>query len=163
MFGKIIDVGIAKLCAMCATPNHVGIFKNNAAFGGSTQLCYTAYGSGMITATSGTATYEENVLTDVSHVRGEQMNGLSGPNGTIWVGINPIDEKTLDFMFINEPTNTTFVGVKDVSVILCLKGKITANNKDIDDLNYAIVEKGKSVDISVPQESAAIIFWLKDI
>jgi hypothetical protein len=163
MFGKIIDVGIAKLCAMCATPNHLGVFKNNSSAGGSTQICYTAYGSGQITTSNGSAVYEEGVLTDVSHVRGLQMNGLSGPNGTIWIGINPADERTIDYNFIQGEQQVQFVGEKLISVLLCLKGSITANGKTLLDLNYSVIPEGMSVDISVPNGSDAIIFWLRDI
>lgn len=161
MFGKIIDVGIAKLCAMCATPNHNGIFKNNQSSGGSTQVCYTAYGSGIITSDAGNAVYEENVLTDVSHVRGHQMNGVAGPNGTIWVGINPVDEKEIEYDYIDTPRDFSFTGVKDVTILLCLRGKITANEKEILDLFYSVIEKDKTVNISVPEGSTAILFWLK--
>lgn len=162
MFGKLIEVGIAKLCAMCATPNHEGIFKNNASAGGSTQLCYTAYGSGEITSSKGTALYQERVLTDVSHVRGAQMNGLAGPNGTIWVGINPVDERILDYNFIQGQQTLQFVGEKAISVLLCLRGSITANGKELLDLNYSVIHKDKAVNITVPEGSDAIVFWLRD-
>lgn len=160
MFGKLIDVGIAKLCAMCSTPNYVDVFKNNASAGGSTQICYTAYGSGTISTTGGDAAYSEDTLTDVSHIRGLQMNGVAGPNGAIWVGINPVGEKVIDYNFIKGAQNLSFTGVKDMSILVCLRGEITANGKKMKDLTFAAISKDQTVAIDVPADCTAIVFWL---
>lgn len=162
MFGKLIDTNIATLCAMCATPGYKDVLKNSAQYGGSTQICYTAYGGGIIETDVGNAEYSEDNLTDVINLRGYPMRGTAGPNGAIWIGINPKDEKVIDYNFVKGEHSFTFTGEKDVSILLCLRGEITANGKVLKDLTFASITKGKVVDITVPQNSTAIIYWLKD-
>jgi hypothetical protein len=162
MFYKLIDTDIATLCAGCATPGHRDLLKNNAEFSGSTQICYTAYGSGIIETAIGNAEYSENNLTDLSSFRGLLLRGTAGPNGVIWVGINPKNERVIEYNFIKGESNTTFTGKKGVSILLCLRGQIVANNKYINELNFAVIKKDQVVDLSIPQNSTAIIFWIKE-
>ena len=160
IFGKVIDAGIVNLCLMCTTRNHASSLPNTAATGGSSQLCYTVYGSGLISTAAGEAQVYEDTLTDMSHMRGITLNGTAGQNGVIWVGINPINEKTVDYSFIKGAQNLDFVGVKDVSIIVCLRGEITANSKIMKDLSFATVYKDQKVNIVVPEDSTAIVLWL---
>lgn len=163
MFGKLIETGVANLCAMCATPGWVDTVKNTAETGGSTQLCYTAYGSGTITSENSNTVYEltENTLTDISAFRKNPLIGTAGPNAAIWVSINPVYEKEIDYTFIQGQKTVSFTGEKSRSILLCLRGDILANGKPLKALQFATIVKDKQVEIEVPDNGTAIVFWLK--
>ena len=160
MFGKLIDIGFAKLCAMCATPNHHGVFKNSGE-AGSTQLCYTAYGSGEVTSVKGVASYRAGELTDVSHLRESQMDGISGPEGTIWVGINPnTPEMNLGHVYLRGQTSMSYTGVQSCAVLMCLRGSISANGKNLDELMFCRIFQGQEVQIEMSEDDIGILLWV---
>lgn len=159
MFGKIIDIGFAKMCAMCATPNHHGVFKNTGD-AGSTQLCFTAYGSGEVSSINGVASYRAGELTDVSHLRETQMNGISGPEGTIWVGINPSSPSmTLGHDYLCGQRSMNFVGENACTVLICLRGAVRVKGKVLDELMFCRIYQGDEVLIEMAQDDIGILLW----
>lgn len=160
-FGTIINVGIANLCCMTATPGELSTVPNTNS-GGSTQICYTVVGSGVTTSEGQSLSHSAGTLVDLSQFRNKPLTGEAGPNGVTWISINPFDDKSVDYTFVDTPSDFTFTGEKQVSVLVCLKGEITANGKPLKDLTYATIIKDKVVDIHVPENSTAILFWLRD-
>lgn len=157
-FGTIIDIGIGKLCCMVATPGEQSSLPN-AGPGGSSQLCYGVYGSGTTTSEGGNGSYTEDELTDVSAFRNFQLNGTAGPNGLVWVGINPPNSDTFQYDFIKGPVTKTFTNTSTDCAFVGLRQSPKINDKVIGELNFCRLKEGQTVTIEVPENSTGIMLW----
>lgn len=157
-FGTIIDISIAKLCCMVATPGEQSSLPNSG-LGGSSQLCYGVHGTGTTTSDGGNGSYSEDELADVSAFRNHELHGTAGPNGLVWVGINPLDSGTLQYDFIKGPVNKSFTNTSTECVFLGLRQSPRINDKVIGELNFCRLKEGQTVTIDVPENSTGIMLW----
>jgi len=158
-FGTTFEIDIAKLCCMVATSNEQSSLPNNSLYGGSSQFIYTVQGSATSVANGISATYTVGEITDTSSWRGHESHGSAGPDGVVWVSINPYDEGTVQYQLMNGPMNITHTGASEKTVFLGLKGSPTANGKTIGELAFCKIAEGKEVELNVPEGSVGLLLW----
>lgn len=155
-FGTIINIGIANLCCMTATPGEESIVPNSGP-GGSSQICYTVTGSGITSANGESLEHYEGSLVDISQFRGKPLKGTAGANGVTWISVNPFKEETLQYNLISGPVNTEFTNTQSECCIVVLKGNITVNNSNIKELEFCRLDRDKTITISMQENTKALV------
>lgn len=155
-FGTIINIGIANICCMTATPGELSTVPNSGP-GGSSQICYTAYGTGTTSADGESLVHTEGGLVDISRFRNKPLTGQAGPNGVTWVSVNPFDEETLDYEFLEGPSTRSFTNTRDHCTILTVKGVLGVNAAQIPELGFCRVGKDQTISLTLGTDVKAII------
>ena len=116
------------------------------------QIFYLLEGSGI--APDGNF-YKDKLLMDMRDYFQKQYKFIAGNNGATWLCINPIPaNKFFDAEILNTPT--TIVGDGREHIIICAKGTIFANDKELKQFNYVRVLNEKTANISFSEDSEAI-------
>ncbi len=155
-FGTIINIGIANLCCMTATPGEESVVPNSGP-GGSSQICYTVVGSGVTSANGVSLEHSEGSLVDISQFRGRPLKGTAGPSGVTWISVNPFNDETLAYNMLSGPIDTEFTNTEQECCIVVLKGSITVNTANIKELEFCRLDYNKTVTISMQQDTKALV------
>lgn len=134
---------------------------NTSADGIFSQLGYCASGSAILYDMDGNykLKFETGKLYDVRDFYNKDFYITAEENGGTWICINPTPANKFYKGSILEPdTVRTIKGSEKEQVVLCLSGKITINDKSLNQFQYARILKGKTAKISVDSDSLGIYF-----
>jgi hypothetical protein len=94
---------------------------------------------------------------DLRSLHGKTYSFKAGPHGATWLCINPIPaDKFFNFELKRSGTEFDMIGNDSDQIILCTKGNIFVNDKNLNIFNYARVWTGKSAHVKIPHNSEAI-------
>jgi hypothetical protein len=101
---------------------------------------------------------ETNTITDVYDIGQNNIYYTAGNEDAYYVSVNPqtVNQKFTAQM-ITTPTTQNIVGSDKLTIVVCLGGSITCNNKDIPATKYAKILNGITTNLEVLAESAALI------
>jgi len=131
---------------------------SNTGDGAINQTVYVF--SGDITASQGEQNIALNTheLTDVSTLKNNSIQYTAGNTGATWVAINPTPStKRFTTQLINTEQTLSVTGSSKETFVLCVEGVITCNEKQLGSLQYVRVLDGKTISVSIPNNSVAII------
>lgn len=125
------------------SPNHgVGSF---------TQLIFLYSGS-IVASSDGMQdiTLKENEFVDVSEFFGKAIKHTAGPQGAIWLAINPHPvEKRFDVQLVTQGS-VEVKGSEKETAIICVDKVISCNEKELSTLQYVRVLNNKTITLTVP-------------
>jgi hypothetical protein len=100
----------------------------------------------------------ENELTDISSLKNKPIQYTAGNAGATWVAINPAPAtKRFNTQLINTEQTLSVTGSNKETFVLCIEGVITCEGKQLGSLQYVRVLDGRTVSVSVPNNSVAVI------
>lgn len=150
-------------CSIACIPNGFFVHPNNKE-GSVSQWVYVYYGDGLIECTNGKSMHISKELHGVLHeipiddFLNTQLTVTGGNNGFHYIAINPIPTtKRFNAEVINETTQRSITGFEKETIIFCLEGKIQCNGVEIDTWKFASIENNKTVSLTVPQNSVALL------
>ena len=146
------------LCVGSMSPND-SLEYTNTGLGMVNHLMYMHTGSGAVKTQNGlTISLEEGNVYDLSSYANTPLTYESGLNGAHYLIVDPLpNDKLYDYELLKGSAQKTIVGNDTEQVILCVYGTASCNGKNISETQYARVLSGKTVDITVPDNSAVII------
>lgn len=94
---------------------------------------------------------------DLRQYFGKTYKLVAGNKGATWLCINPIPaDKFFSFELKRSNSNFTIIGDGREHVILCLRGTLNINDKELKQFNYSRILNGKTANIVIPSESEAL-------
>jgi hypothetical protein len=94
---------------------------------------------------------------DLREFHGKRYKFVSGNKGAAWLCINPIPADKF-FSFELKRAGSTFEvnGDGKEHIILCIKGTLNINDKELKQFNYSRILNGKTAHVVIPSESEAL-------
>lgn len=127
------------------------------------QLGYLVQGSGTLYDADGNdrGRFENpGSLYDMRDYYGKACSIKVDSEGGSWICINPTPaSKAYNGEVLKAETNKTIIGNDKEQVVVCLKGKISINDKVLDEFQYARIIKGKSANVVISSDSAGLYFY----
>lgn len=146
------------LCTGYLAPNEILANPNKAATEVN-QVVYIISGNAVAAAENQQPiTLDTACLIDVSKFAGTQITYTAGPNGAVWVALNPIPETKRYFTSLVQGETVAEVAADGAEcAIVCLVGSISVSGKTIPALSYARVLPTKTVVLEAPANSVALV------
>ena len=155
IFNKMVDVKLATLCCVAASPGQTQTWPNTGD-GGVTQMVYIVHGSGDLNPPNTTINTVKGDVVDLSPYANIPLPGVTGPNGIFWIGINP---KTSAMLNIETcaPGQYTANPLSLEKYLVCLTGNITVNTTSISELKFAKLPLNIDTTFTIEPNSFAAI------
>ena len=100
---------------------------------------------------------DTTIALDLRDYYGKTYKFVAGDKGAAWLCINPIPaDNFFSFELKKSNSNFTITGDGKEHIILCTKGTISINDKELKQFNYSRILNGKTADIVIPSESEAL-------
>lgn len=159
IFQSLITTRNYFVCYGRLSSNETYLHANNIE-GSINQFLYLAEGSGVAKCEG-----KEDIplphkqIANVYGFKNLPITYQAEENGGLWIAINPMKVTTeFEYELINTPQTRTYVS-DDVDInILCLENNVLCNGKQVDQLKYVRLTKGKQVVLVVPENSSAVVF-----
>jgi hypothetical protein len=130
--------------------------------GGYSQLGYCLEGSANVLDSNGnvTDTYSAGNLYDLKkHYNTAFSYTINSEVGGTWFCINPVPAtKIYDGTLLTENTTTSYTGDGVESVVVCVNGTVTVNDKTLQNQNYVRILNGQTANVTVGAGSVALYF-----
>jgi hypothetical protein len=121
------------------------------------QIFCLLEGGGVMYNSDGSEYGRLNDVWDLREYFGKTYKFVAGDKGAAWLCINPIPaDKFFSFELKRSNTNFTIEGDGKEHIILCTKGTLNINDKELKQFNYSRILNGKTANIVIPGESEAI-------
>lgn len=159
-----VNAGNFIYCMAHFGPNETNTYYNSG-HGHYHQCIYIVdgYGSGMITDAQGNilaqdSTKRSGELVDLSMTKGTYHTTKTTDSGLTVIMFNPIpDTRTLDVTILKGNSTHTISVEETRKVIVCITGPIQANDKQLISLQHAKVFPGKTVELTLPENTVCAI------
>lgn len=100
----------------------------------------------------------EKEFFNIENLYGDKVEVSDITSTLSWLSINPINpNQRFDAELLRENTTKSITGTDKRIYVVCIDGKITCNDKELDTLKYVRIPEEKTIEITVPEKSAAII------
>jgi len=156
---KILDAKRFIACHGYASANEQ-IVAPNTFSGGFGQIMYILTGSATISPTDSNSpvlpkTFHVGV-NDITEYYGTPCTYTAGPDGGTWICINPIPMNAR-YKMTELVDGQVIHGDLVEKTVICFSGTIEANDKKIENMNYARITSNKVVKIKIPNKSVAVL------
>jgi hypothetical protein len=159
-----VNAGNFIYCMAHFGPNESNTYFNDG-HGHYHQCIYIVdgYGTGTITDAQGTVLAEDNTkrsgeLVDLSMTKGTYHTTKTTDSGLTVIMFNPIpDTRTLDVTILKGTGTHTITADEARKIIVCITGPIYANDKQLISLQHAKVFSGKTVELTLPENTVCAI------
>jgi hypothetical protein len=156
---KILDAKRFIACHGFASDNEK-IVAPNTFSGGFGQIMYIMTGSATISPTDPNSPIKPKTfqvgINDITEYYGTPCTYTAGPNGGTWICINPIPMNAR-YKMTELVDGQVITGDLTERTIMCFAGTIKANDKELQNMNYARIFNGKTVTVSVPPSATAVL------
>jgi len=150
-------------CSVACIPGGTFVHPNNKD-GFSSQWLYAYYGEGSVQCINGNSLHISKALDGALHelpiddFLNKELTVTGGSTVFHYIAINPVPStRRFNAELINETTQRSITGFEKETVIFCLEGKIVCNDVEIDTWKFASIENNKSINLTVPQNSVALL------
>ena len=100
-------------------------------------------------------TLKEKEFVDVSAFFGKTIKYTAGPQGAIWLAINPHPvEKRFNVQLINQGS-IEVQGSEKETAIICVDKVVLCNEKELTPLQYVRVLNNKSINLTIPTANSS--------
>jgi len=165
MINTVTDAGPFSYCTAYQFPQTTITYLNDSD-GHYHQLAYIIEGgaTGEIRDTEGGAvikTYKDKVqgdLVDMSPSQGKYHTTITGETGMAVIMFNPIPAtRKLIVEIIKDSTTKTVTAGENRITLVCIIGPVTANGKEITNLQFAKILPGNSIELVVPKNAVCAL------
>ena len=164
ILNNAINAGSFVYCMAYFVPNESNTYFNDG-HGQNHQCIYIidGYGSGTITNSQGEVlafddTKRPGELIDLSATKGTYHTTKTTDSGLTVIMFNPVpDTRVLKVEILKGAGTHTITANETRKVIVCITGSIQANDKTLVSLQHAKIFPGKTVELTLPENSICAV------